>query len=256
MSVAPTPKEAFERGVQEGERRLDQSMVELLSTGFIAGVTIVFGMVALGTVEGLLSEASHGVRRIAGSLAFAFGVVFLVVGRAELFSENFFDPVATVVDRRKPGMIASLFRLWSITFLLNLVGGALFTWILSIEGALPDGAPQALNRAAEEIAARGNLAFFVKAIAGGALVTLLSFMLEAVNSVGSRIAMAYMVGFLLTLGPFDHVIVSSLHVLFGIFLDAQVALGDFLRCLIIVTAGNLVGGLGLITLTHVSQAKG
>lgn len=255
MSVAPGPKEVFDRAVEEGERRLDQSMIELLSTGFIAGLTIIFGMVALGTVEALLSEASHGIRRIAGALAFGPGVVFLVIGRAELFSENFFDPVATVVERRKPGMIISLFRLWSITFLLNLVGGGLFAWILSVEGALPEGTPAALNRAAEEIATRENLAFFVKAIAGGALVTLLSFLLQAVNSVGSRILLAYMVGFLLALGPFDHVVVASLHILFGILFGANMGVEDFARCLLIVTTGNLVGGLGLVTLTHVAQAK-
>ena len=135
------------------------------------------------------------------------------------------------------------------------VGGGFFAWILSVEGALPEGAPAALVRAAEEIAARENLVFFVKAISGGALVTLLSFLLQAVNSVGSRIALAYMVGALLAIGPFDHVIVTSLHVLFGIFFDANVGLHDLLRCLIIVTTGNLVGGLGLVTLTHIAQAK-
>ncbi|MEI4263637.1 formate/nitrite transporter family protein [Roseovarius sp. D0-M9] len=256
MSIAPTPAEAFQRAANEGQRRLDQSMIELIATGFIAGLTIIFGMVALGTVEALLTGASHGTRRIAGALAFAPGVVFLVVGRAELFSENFFDPVATIVDRRNLGMIGLLFRLWSVTFLLNLLGGGFFAWILSLEGALPDGAPAALTRAAEEIAGRGNLVFFVKAISGGALVTLLSFLLQAVNTVNSRIVMAYMVGFLLTIGPFDHVVVTSLHVLFGIFLDARVAIWDLARCLLIVTAGNLVGGLGLVTLTHIAQAKG
>ena len=32
---------------QEGERRLDQSLLELVATSFIAGFTIVFGMAAL-----------------------------------------------------------------------------------------------------------------------------------------------------------------------------------------------------------------
>ena len=36
MSVAPAPNEIFRRAVKEGERRLDQSLLELVSTGFIA----------------------------------------------------------------------------------------------------------------------------------------------------------------------------------------------------------------------------
>ena len=256
MSVAPSPSEAFDRAVEEGERRLDQTMIELLSTGFIAGFTIIFGIVALGIVEALVTEVSHGIAKIAGALAFGIGVVFLVAGRAELFSENFFDPVATIVQRRKPGMLTSLLRLWSVTFVLNLVGGGLLAWILSVKGALPEGATEALNRIAEEIATREALVSFVKAIAGGALVTLLSFLLQAVNSVGSRMTAAYIVGFLLALGPFDHVMVTSLHVLFGIFAGAHVGFEDFVWSLLIVTAGNLVGGLGLVTLTHIAQAKG
>jgi formate/nitrite transporter FocA (FNT family) len=69
-------------------------------------------------------------------------------------------------------------------------------------------------------------------------------------------ALAYVVGVLLTLGPFDHVIVTVLHVLFGVFLGADVALGALATTTAVVTAGNLVGGLGLVTLSHVAQVKG
>lgn len=48
-SIAPDPAEIFHRAVEEGERRLDQSLLEPVSTSFIAGFTIVFGIVALGS---------------------------------------------------------------------------------------------------------------------------------------------------------------------------------------------------------------
>lgn len=256
MSVAPSPQDAFHRAVDEGERRLDQTMIELLSTGFIAGFTIVFGIAALGIVEARLSGTTEGVAKVGGALAFGIGTVFLIVGRAELFSENFFDPVATVVERWKPSMLGRLGRLWGLTFLLNLIGGGLFAWIISVEGALPDGAPEVLNRIAEDIAGRDAAVGFVHAFAGGALVTLLSYLLQTVNSVGSRIVLAYIVGFLLAVGIFDHVVVLALHVFFGILFGAAVGWGDFGSALLIATAGNLLGGLGLVTLTHISQAKG
>jgi formate/nitrite transporter FocA (FNT family) len=254
MSIAPTPAEIFERASEEGERRLDQSLLELVSNGFIAGVTIVFGVVALGIVHGALGPASGGAAKIGGALAFGLGVVFLVVGRSELFSENFFDAVATVVDRKRP--VARLFRLWGLTYLLNLLGAAVLALVLSVEGALPAGTADALAKVAEEIVAPGPWAMFVGAIAGGALVALLSFLLQAVNGVGGRIAMAYMAGFVLALGPLDHVIVTALHIFFGILFGGDVGFSELGGALVIVTAGNLVGGLGLVTLTHVGQAKG
>jgi len=47
----PDPAGIFDRAVAEGERRLDQSTLELVSTSFIAGFTVVFGVVVgLGLV--------------------------------------------------------------------------------------------------------------------------------------------------------------------------------------------------------------
>ncbi|MBW3570014.1 MAG: formate/nitrite transporter family protein [Gemmatimonadetes bacterium] len=256
MSVAPTPSEIFRRSANEGERRLDQSLLELVSTAFIAGFTIIFGIVALGIVHAAVEPQAGQIARIAGALAFAPGVVFLIVGRAELFTENFFDPAAAVVQRRESRPVRQLMRLWAVTFVLNLIGGTLFALVFAVPGVLPEGAPEALRRVAEEIAARGAWAGFASAVVGGALVALLSFFLAAVNGVGSRIAMAYLVGFLLAVGPFDHVTVTVLHVFVGILFGAGIDLGTVAVIMAISTAGNLVGGVGLVTLSHVAQARG
>ncbi len=95
----------------------------------------------------------------------------------------------------------------------------------------------------------------MRAVLAGALITLLSYMLNAVDSVTSRILVAYMVGFFLALGPFDHVVVSALHLLFGIWLDGAVGYGALAANLGLSAAGNLLGGLLLITLTHTAQVK-
>ncbi len=101
MAVAPIPQEIYDRAKGEGERRLSASLLEQVSTGFIAGVTVVFGLVALAVATELVEPAlGAGPGKLAGALGFGIGLVFLVVGRSELFTENFFDPVATAIDRR------------------------------------------------------------------------------------------------------------------------------------------------------------
>ena len=256
MTTAPTPTEIFDRAVDEGERRLDQSLLELVATSFIAGFTIVFGLVALGLVHANVQPQFGQVAHVAGALAFGIGMVFLVIGRTELFNENFFDPVASVAVDPSLHAVWQLLRLWVVTFVLNLVGGALFVFVLSIDGALPPGAVESLREFAVEFIHRRSLAGFSKGIAGGALVSLLSFLLRAVDTALSRITLAYVVGFLLTLGPFDHVIVTVLHILFGILFGAQISLWSLTVTTAVVLAGNFVGGLGLVTLTHIAQVKG
>ena len=256
MAEGPTPAEIFERAVEEGERRLDQSLLELVSTSFIAGFTIVFGIVALGIVEAIVEPRFGDVARIAGSLAFGVGLTFLVAGRTELFSENFSDPAAAAVDQSGSWMLSSLVRLWIVTFVFNLVGGGLFALVFSVEGVLPPGTADALVRFAEETMHLSAASWFADAIAGGALVSLLSFLLVAVEGSGSRLVMSYIVGFLLALGPFSHVVVTALHVFFGVLFGANVSPASLGVMIAVVTAGNLVGGLGLVTFTHVTQGIG
>ena len=255
MGQPPDPAEIFDRAAQEGQRRIDQSTLELVSTGFIAGFTVVFGLIGLAVVEAMVEPEFGRVGKLAGALAFGVGFVFLVVGRAELFNENFFDPTAAAVDDDS-WLVGPILRLWVLTFVFNLVGGVVFVAILSVEGALPTPAHDVLVAFAEETVARPPTVEFLRAITGGALVSLLSFLLAAVDGDGSRIALAVVVGAFLPLGPFDHVVVTLLHVAIGVFLGAPVGLAAVGETAVTVTAGNLVGGLGLVTLSHVGQALG
>lgn len=255
MAVAPTPQEIYQRAEEEGRRRLFMSSVDQVATSFIAGVTIVFGIVALGVLEALVApDLGPGVGRVVGALGFGIGLVFLVVGRTELFSENFFDPVATAIQSK--GLWGRLGRLWVMTLVLNLVGGAVLVAVLTVEGALPGDSATVLVRVAEEVTGKSWAATLARAVLAGGLITLLSYMMAAVNSVVGRILVAYMVGVFLALGPFDHVVVSALHVLFGVWLSDSVSYMALATNVALATVGNIGGGLLLITLTHTAQVKG
>jgi formate/nitrite transporter FocA (FNT family) len=256
MASAPDPSEIYQRAEREGDRRLNMSALEQVATGFIAGLTIVFGIVALAVTYALV-EPDFGaeVAKLVGALAFALGLVFLIVGRTELFSENFFDPVAAAIRKGGTSAVASLLRLWVLILALNLVGGAVLIAVLTAEGALPAGAKEALVTFAEEIAAKPWTGTLARAVLAGALITLLSYMLKAADTVAARIMVAFLAGFFLAVGPFDHVVVSVLHLLAGVWLSNAVGYGDLLVNLGLSTLGNLVGGLLLITLTHTAQVK-
>ncbi len=230
--------------------------LEKISTAFIAGVTIIFGIVALGVTHSLAAEdLGTGPAELLGAIAFAVGLVFLVIGRTELFSENFFGPFAAAVSAEHQGGWGALLRLWALTLALNLVGGAVLGGLLTVPGALPDGAPETLTTIAEEIANQSVAMTLVRAIAAGALLTLLSYMLHACDSVRSRISVTLMVGFFVAVGPFDHVVVSALHLLFGVWLGGAVTYPDIGENIAFAFVGNIAGGLLLITLTHAAQVK-
>lgn len=138
MAAALKPAEIFERAADEGQRRLDQSLLELIATAFIAGFTIIFGMIAMGIIDALARPSLGEMAKVLAALGFGVGIVFLVIGRAELFSENFLDPMAAAFRPGEKQIAGKLARLWSLTLILNVLGGAVLIAVVSVEGTLPE----------------------------------------------------------------------------------------------------------------------
>lgn len=252
---APAPHQMFARTREEGERRLTRSRLELTTTSLIAGFDIVFGLIAIATVTALLTprlgpSAAHFV----GSLFFGIAFIFIVVGRSELFTENFFVPITAL--RRGRLTLLKLAELWTISPVMNVLGGAALILIVTTKGVLPEGTAPALNELAVHIDELGLWAAFSSAIVGGALITAMTWMVEGVGTVGGRIVVAWIAGTLLALASLNHVIVVTLELIFGMRLGTTISLEDAAVNFGIAATGNMLGGLVFVTLTRTSQAIG
>lgn len=254
-SKPPEPHEIFRRTRAEGARRLQRSKLEISSTSLVAGFDVVFGIVALATITAALTprfgeEAGH----LVGALGFGIGFIFIVVGRSELFTENFLVPVTAL----RRGSISKLLlaRLWVISPIFNLLGGIALVLIVTVHGVLPDGAGQAMATIAEDADQAPLLAAFLSAVVAGALITVMTWLVEGVGSIGGRILCAWIGGVLLTLGAFNHVIVVTLEMVFGARFGADVSALDIVANFAVAAAGNMIGGLVFVTLTRTGQAIG
>ncbi len=255
MDRAPEPHEIFERTREEGKRRLERSRLELVSTALVAGFDVVFGVIALVTISAALTphfgpEVGHA----AGALGFGIAFIFIVVGRSELFTENFLVPVTAL----REGSISKLklAQLWLISPLFNIIGGTALVLVVSVHGVLPHGSGEAIVRIADDVDAKSTTTAFCSAIVGGALITVMTWLVEGVGSIGGRVICAWIGGVLLTLGSFNHVIVVTLELIFGIRAGADVGALDVAQNFAIAAAGNMIGGLLFVTLTRTGQAIG
>jgi len=252
---APEPHEMFARTREEGERRLRRSSLELTTTSLVAGFDIVFGVIALAAATAAMAphfgpSAAH----LFGSLAFGVAFIFIVVGRSELFTENFLVPVTAL--RRGALSWLKLAKLWTFSPVLNIAGGTALILIVSSRGVLPEGAAPALVDVAERIGALSPWTAFLSAVTGGALITAMTWMVEGVGTVGGRVVVAWIAGAMLALLGLNHVIVVTLELIFGMRFGADVGLGDVGLNFLIAVAGNMLGGLVFVTLTRTSQAIG
>jgi formate/nitrite transporter FocA (FNT family) len=255
MDHTPEPHEIYERVENEGKRRLGRSRLEIGATALVAGFDVVFGVIALSTIAAAFTpklgeEPAHAL----GALGFGIAFIFIVVGRSELFTENFLVPVIGLREQLITKL--KLAELWFISPILNIAGGTILITIVSVHGVLPHGAADTLIKIAEGFDKNSVLTAFCSAIVGGALITAMTWMLEAVGSTGGRILVAWICGVLLTLGSFNHVIVVTLEMIFGLFFHANIGGLDVLQNFLTAVAGNMVGGLCFVTLTRTGQAIG
>jgi formate-nitrite transporter family protein len=248
---AREPDEIYEETRKEGQRRLSRPLRELAATAVVGGFEVAIGVIALvlfaGTVHGKAQE-------LVGSIAFGIGFVFIVVGRSELFTENFLIPVAGL-DQRRLGSWLKLGELWLVALVMNILGGTLIAVIASSHHVLPQGSGEGFIKVADHIASRDPLPSFLSAILAGALITVMTWFVEgAADSLGVRIAMAWIVGAVVAIGAFNHVIVVTIELVFGMRYGADIAVSQLLSNLGIAVAGNLVGGLLLVTFVRSVQA--
>lgn len=239
-----TPESAFRRTVEEGRRRLGRHLVPMVATGVVGGLDVGTGVLAL-----LLVEHATGSKLLAG-LAFGIGFIALTLARSELFTEDFLVPVSAVVARKSRAR--QLPRLWVVTAAANLAGG----WVISffIIAGFPALRSTALSAGSYYIGLGLGWRAFALAVLGGLVITLMTWMQHASDNVGAKALAAESTAFLLGAGGLNHAIVASLvmfcalntgHASFGYIAWAQSAGW--------ATLGNLVGGLGFVTLLRLLQ---
>jgi formate/nitrite transporter FocA (FNT family) len=234
--------ETFERTVAEGEHRLTRSWPGLLATGTVGGLDVGVGVLGL-----LLVKEETG-NELLAALAFGIGFMALTLAQSELFTENFLVPVAAVTAGR--ASVGKLFRLWFGTALMNLVGG----WVIT--GLIIAGLPKVRHTAVT--IATGYARFpagqaFALAILGGLVITLMTWMERATESVPAKIAAAFAAAFLLVAGTLDHAIVVSLLTFAALHAGAPFGYAHWLGVAALATVGNIVGGLGFVTILRLVQ---
>jgi formate/nitrite transporter FocA (FNT family) len=250
----PEPEQIYERTQKEGHRRLERPLLELVSTALAAGFDIAAGVGFLAVTAAALHGRFGDAARVPSAIAFGVGFVFLIVGRGELFTENFLVPLAGL-EGKKGSAWLKLAELWTISPIFNIAAGALFGVLLTVHGVLPHGSGAAVVDAATKFHEKSTLTLFVSALFAGALITAMTWFVEGQESVGVRVAVAWASGAFLALAGLDHVIVATIELIFGIRFGAPVpwlfVLGNFG----LAAAGNLLGGVGLVTLNRFTQAR-
>jgi formate/nitrite transporter FocA (FNT family) len=254
--LIPEPETIYERTKEEGHRRLTRPTLEEMSTALAAGFDIVVGIVVMGLLIHF-SERHFGkdVAHVIGAMGFGVSFVFLIVGRGELFTENFLVPLAGLDHEHNDNSARNLLKLWTISPLFNVIGGLVVILIVTVHSVLPYGTGSPLIELSQRIHANGVLALFMSAVFAGALITAMTWFIEGQATMMPRVVVGWIVGFILALGTLNHVIVITLELIIGYRFGAHFNWAFIAGNFGIAAAGNIVGGIGLVTLNRLTQGK-
>ena len=185
----------YERVKREAGEELGRPVPALAFSGLFAGATVGFGSVASAAAAAMLAD--HDDARLIGAIFFPIGFIVVIIGRAQLFTENTLYPVTLVLDERRH-LLATL-RLWVIVLSANLIGAVLFALVVTKTRAL---APDVVAKVAED-GHRATLgswgSFFWSAVLGGWAIALVAWVIQSSGVVIGQIALIWTLVFVVGL---------------------------------------------------------
>ena len=249
------PSEIFKAAVEVGQARLTRSWLEMSMSGLIAGMNVTFGIIASSYVAAATSPfVGPNIAKILGALFFPIGFMFLMIGKSELFTENFLVPVTAVISKK--GKIANLLKLWSLTLIGNMAGIFIFALVIagSLNQIVPSFVINHIHSVANNYMGRTPFVMVLSAIFAGWLITLMTWLLIASSGTLARIFIIWVVGFLIYLNSFSHIVVASSEILIAINTGSHISYLPWLyRYVPLTIIGNMIGGLFFVTILQYLQ---
>jgi len=244
-------EELTETGLSQHQRR---GRVLFLSS-FSAGLEIGFSVLLMGVLYTLYAaQVSPSALHLLLSAAYPVGFLFVVIGRSELFTEHTTMAVLPVLGRKEPFM--SLLRIWGIVLAGNLLGGYIFSGVLT---TLPVKMEIITESTFEKLAAdiiRYNWKWILgSATLAGWLMGLLAWLVTSAQETISRIFIVVLITFVIGIAGLHHSIVGSIEVFCGYLTGTSITLGDYLSFESLSILGNIIGGSVFVSILKYGHTR-
>ncbi len=244
-------QQIFDAVLENARDELSRSTGALLFSGFAGGLSM--GLTGLGVALALSYLGNGPVPEFLSFLLYPIGFVVVIIGRAQLFTENTLFPVALILHEHKH--VSNTLRLWAAVFASNIAGSVFFGWLVMRTGALPPNFADALAGLGLHAVDGHFTLIFAKGVIGGWLIALVAWMVTASYMTIAQIAVTWMLTFLVGAGHFSHCVASSAEIVAAI-MAGHLHFSNYFQWLLPCTLGNIVGGVSIVSLLNYGQVWG
>ncbi len=250
QSLRRTAREIFEKVEDNAHEELRRSTHALAFSGLAGGFSM--GLTGLAVAAAMAGLGNVPARDFVAYMLYPIGFIAVIIGRAQLFTENTLYPVALILSER--GHVGDTARLWIVVFVCNVLGAMGFAALAIRSQALTQPVHAALVQLGTS-AAQGTLAhIFWSGVIGGWLIALVAWMVTASHWTIGQIAVIWLLTFVVGIGHFAHCIASTGEIMSAVF-EGAVPFSRYLQWLALATAGNICGGMIIVTLLNFGQVK-
>lgn len=243
-------QEILEGVIKNAREELARPTTGLLFSGFLAGMGM--GLTGLSVALALSYLGNSPTAQFVSFCFYPIGFIVVIVGRAQLFTENTLFPVVLVLDERKH--VLNTLRLWGAVFVSNVAGAVFFGWLVMKTGALAPNFADALAGLGTEAVQGHFTLIFAKAVLGGWLIALVAWMVTASHWTIGQVAIIWMLTFIVGAGRFSHCIASSAEIVAAI-MSGHLRFGNYFGWLLPATLGNIVGGVFIVSVLNYGQVR-
>jgi formate/nitrite transporter FocA (FNT family) len=243
-----TAAQVFASAAEVGEEELKRSSAALAFSGFAAGIGM--GLSGIGSAVLLSAVGAGKTGFLIASLLYPLGFIAVIVGRAQLFTENTLFPVILVLARRRH--LRNTARLWGIVFVSNVLGALLFAVFMVCTSALDPSVRGSLELLGTH-ALQGSWAhLFWAGVAGGWIIALVAWVVSASRFTIAQVVLIWLLTFVVGAAHLAHCIAGSAEILTTV-LSGHASVADYLYWLSAATLGNVVGGVVIVSLLNYGQ---
>jgi formate/nitrite transporter FocA (FNT family) len=238
----------YELAVANGRAELNRPVRALAFSGLTAGLLMGLTGLAVAGVRAALPDTAGA--EFVALLFYPLGFLAVVVGRAQLFTENTLFPVLVVLQERRHLLITA--RLWAVVFATNVVGAVAFAVLAERAGALQPAALAQLVRLGVSAVEPSLMHVLAAGILGGWLIATMAWLVSGAGHTIGQVVLIWLVAVVVGILHLAHCIASSGYIV-AAAMAGQVSVGRYAAWLAAATVGNILGGVVLVSLLNHSQ---
>lgn len=244
------PRDMAAKAERIGAEKTRLDAPRLLVLGILAGAFIAFGaMLATIVTAGGSGVVPFGILRLLAGMVFSLGLILVVVGGAELFTGNNLMVMAWASGKVRA---AEVLRAWAIVYIGNAFGAVATACLVFLAGTheLGNGAvgleAMAIARAK---AGQDLLPCFIDGVLANTLVCLAVWLSYSARTTADKVLAIVPPITAFVAAGFEHSIANMYFLPYGLMMGAIGPAGMIVN-IAVVTAGNVVGGVGLVALVY------